>query len=432
MTAQSRYDVIVVGAGLAGMFAGALAARRGARTLVIARGLGGTHLGPGTVDVRGYDGARRLVNNPEAEINQKPGQRHPSMLAGLPALREALAEFQKMCAAAGYPLIGALDENFFLPTAMGAVRPTCLAPESFAAGEVRQTGELALARLPGFRDFFADLVAANLSAAGYPARVVSLDLLDAPIRRDSFATDLARLFDDPGYREKVAHHWRAALKGVTRLGLPAILGLRETDGAWRDLRARLDIELFEIPILPPSVPGMRLFNILKKTLEAAGGRVTIGPGIKGWVNADHTSQSRMQAARTVAARTTTARIAAGVIAETAGGPRYYAARHIILATGSFRHGGLEAPTKGKIIETVFGLPVMTNEEWFAPLYSEAQPYARFGVRVNEKMQPVNEAGEVIYENVFAVGGLLAGADRNGEGSREGIDLATAWAAISNL
>jgi anaerobic glycerol-3-phosphate dehydrogenase len=38
---------------------------------------------------------------------------------------------------------------------------------------------------------------------------------------------------------------------------------------------------------------------------------------------------------------------------------------------------------------------------------------------------------VIYENVFAVGGLLAGADRNSEGSREGIDLATAWAAVRN-
>ena len=46
---QARYDVIVVGAGLAGLFAGALAARRGARTLVIARGQGGTHLGPGTI-----------------------------------------------------------------------------------------------------------------------------------------------------------------------------------------------------------------------------------------------------------------------------------------------------------------------------------------------------------------------------------------------
>jgi hypothetical protein len=34
--------------------------------------------------------------------------------------------------------------------------------------------------------------------------------------------------------------------------------------------------------------------------------------------------------------------------------------------------------------------------------------------------------------VRAVGGLLAGADRRAEGSREAIDLATAWAAVARL
>lgn len=410
MKAQASYDIIIVGAGLAGMFAGALAARRGARTLVIARGVGGTHLGPGTVDVWGYDHARQLVAEPGAALRTLTPP-HPLARAGLPALREALTEFQKICGAAGYLLAGALDRNFFLPTALGAIRPTCLAPESFVAGDVRQPGELTLARLPGFRDFFADLAAANLSAAGYAARVVSLELPNAPARRDAFATDLARLFDDANYRAEVASRWRDALKSVTRLGLPAILGLENAAAARRDLSDRLGLDLFEIPILPPSVPGMRLFNILRDATREAGGLVTIGPGITGWVQQGH---------------------AVGVTAETAGGPRKYAARTLILTTGSFRHGGLEAPAKGQVKESVFDLPVLTDEQWFAPLYWEAQPYARFGVRVNAKMQPVDADGKVTYPNVFAVGGLLAGADRNTEGSREGIDLATAWVAVNGL
>jgi glycerol-3-phosphate dehydrogenase subunit B len=411
-SAQAAYDVIVVGAGLAGMFAGALAARRGARVLVIARGLGGTHLGPGTVDVWGYDRARQLVAEPEAALKTLAAP-HPLALAGLPALHAALAEFQKICEAFGYPLAGALDRNFYLPTALGAVRPTCLAPESFIAGDVRQPGEVTLARLPGFRDFFADLAVANLNAAGYAARAVSLDLPNAPARRDAFATDLARLFDNANYRAEIANRWRDALKGVTRLGLPAILGLENAAAARRDLVDKLGVELFEIPILPPSVPGIRLFNILRDAIHEAGGRVTIGPGLTGWVE-----QGR----------------ALGVIVETAGGPRKYAARaRLILATGGFRHGGLEAPAKGKVHESVFNLPVLAGEQWFAPLYGEAHPYARFGVRVNAVgMQPVDADGKVIYPNVFAVGGLLAGADRNGEGSREGIDLATAWQAVEGL
>jgi glycerol-3-phosphate dehydrogenase subunit B len=82
-----------------------------------------------------------------------------------------------------------------------------------------------------------------------------------------------------------------------------------------------------------------------------------------------------------------------------------------------------------ICETVLDLPVAQVAEWFAPAYWNAQPYARFGVRVNAQMRPVDEWGAEIYPNVLAVGGLLAGADRIGEGSREGIDLATAWKAL---
>ncbi len=423
MNAQASYDIVVVGAGLAGMFAGALAARRGARALVVAQGVGGTHVGPGTIDVWGYephpptpDGRSRrergsLATNPQAELEILEAPQHPLRLAGLPALREALTAFQTLCEAAGYPLAGALDRNFFLPTALGAVRPTCLAPESFAAGDVRQPGAIGLARLAGFRDFFADLAAANLSAAGYSTCVVALDLPHAPTRRDAFATDLARLFDDGNYRAEVAHHWRDALKGVARLGLPAILGLESAAAARRDLNDKLGVELFEIPTLPPSVPGMRVFNILRDAILEAGGRVTTGPRVTGWVEKGKV---------------------AGVIAETAGGPRKYPALSVILATGGFRHGGLEAPGKGQVRERVFDLPVSSIEPWFALAYWDAHPYARFGVNVNDEMKPVDANEKVIYPNLYATGGLLAGADRNGEGSREGIDLATAWKAVNGL
>jgi glycerol-3-phosphate dehydrogenase subunit B len=81
---------------------------------------------------------------------------------------------------------------------------------------------------------------------------------------------------------------------------------------------------------------------------------------------------------------------------------------------------------------VFDLPVGSIEPWFAPAYWDAHPYARFGVNVNDEMKPVDTNEKVIYPNLYATGGLLAGADRNGEGSREGIDLATAWKAVSGL
>ena len=412
---QAAYDVIIVGAGLAGLFAGWLAARRGARVLVIARGLGNIQLGTGTIDVWARTPAGEPAQNPLAEVEQLSAP-HPLVLAGLPALRAAFDALQTLCAAANYPLAGQLDHNHFLPTALGAPRPTCLAPRSFTGGELRQPEELALADLPGFRDFYAGYAAANLRAAGHPARALPLPLPRAPARRDAYATDLARLLDKPDYRATLAAAWRPALEGVRRLGVPALLGLNAPAIAWRDLSDRLGLELFEIPVLPPSVPGMRLFNLLRAAVESAGGRVTVGPLVRGWVTAPAASGMPVS----------------GVVAETAGGPRRYAAQAVILATGGFRHGGLVAPGPGQAIETVFGLPVQTGDNWFAPLYFQSHPYARFGLAVNDCMQPAAPGGQPLFPNLFAIGGLLAGADRLGEGCREGVDLASAWRAVAGL
>ena len=417
-TPQAAYDVVVVGAGLAGLFAGTLAARRGARTLVIARGQGGTQLGAGTIGVWGFDGDSQPAASPTGAWAERVDPRHPLALAGPPALQSALAELQAVCAAGGYPMVGSPERNYFLPTALGAVRPACLVPESFAAGELRPNdsdaaGELLLAEVPGFRDFYAAYAAANLRAAGHNARAVRLELPRMPARRDAFATDLARMLDGERYRAEVARLWRPHLKVAGRLGLPAVLGYQHAADAGRDLSEKLGLPVFEIPLLPPSVPGMRLHDVLVAALRAAGGRIIVGPRVTGWLPDPAERQARVL----------------GVAAETAGGPRRYAAGSVILATGGFRHGGLTAPAAGQARESVFDLPVATGSDWFAPLYWGAQPYARFGVRVNASMQPVAAGGEPIYQNVWAAGGLLAGADRRGEGSREGIDLASAWKAV---
>jgi glycerol-3-phosphate dehydrogenase subunit B len=408
---QARYDVVVVGAGLAGLFAGTLAARRGLGTLVVARGLGGTHLGSGTIGVWGYAADGKPAEDPLTEAERQAGPEHPLRLAGFAALEAAVAVLQSMAGAAGYPLEGGLHHNHWLPTALGAVRPACLAPQSFAAGEVRDPAEITLGEIPGFRDFYAGYAAANLTNAGHPARAVTLELPYGPARRDAFATDLARLMDRETYRASAAQLWRPALKGAARLGLPAILGLNSGAAAWRDLSEKLGLPSFEVPLLPPSVPGMRLFNVLQAALEAAGGRLIVGPGVSGWVE-----QGRVL----------------GIAAETAGGPRRYAAAQLILATGGFRHGGLRALAPGRAHEAVLDLPVALAPDWYAPMYWGQHPYARFGVQVNPAMQPVDAAGSVLYDNVRAVGGLLAGADRRAEGSREGIDLATGHKAVAQL
>ena len=65
------------------------------------------------------------------------------------------------------------------------------------------------------------------------------------------------------------------------VGFPAVLGLKESGAVWRELQERLERPVFEVPTLPPSVPGMRLYALLRRQLREAGARVVVGDSVVG-------------------------------------------------------------------------------------------------------------------------------------------------------
>nr|MBI2904166.1 anaerobic glycerol-3-phosphate dehydrogenase subunit B [Chloroflexota bacterium] len=392
------YDLLIIGSGLSGLFAACCSARRGKRVLLIARGIGSTHIGAGTIGV---------MNNPADLEAAFASPDHPYAKAGRRALEAALAELQTICAEHDYPLHGELMRNLTLPTAAGSTRQTCLAPQTMIAGDLARPEPFALAGLPGFRDFDAALAAANLNVKSIP-----LPLPGAPAHRDSYATDLALLLDRPDYREALIAAWKPLLKNAPpRLGLPAILGLAHSAQAHGHLQSALGLELFEIPLLPPSVPGMRLFDLLRDDLAAHGGRLILGPTATGQIHEGR----------------------ATVTADANGRTKTHTAETIVLATGGFLHGGLAAESNGAVHETVFNLPVDTaglgaRTHWTSEVFFGPHPFSRFGIRVNNYLQPLDASGKPAAHNLLAIGSLLAAADRLTEGSREGIELATAWKA----
>ena len=73
---MSHHDVVVVGTGLAGLTAAVRLAESGARVLVLAKGVGATHLSAGTIDVLGY--APERVERPrEALAGSRRAARPP-------------------------------------------------------------------------------------------------------------------------------------------------------------------------------------------------------------------------------------------------------------------------------------------------------------------------------------------------------------------
>ncbi len=277
MRSQLHFDAVVIGGGTAGLTAGTRLAQAGAKVAVLAKGHGSTHLSPGTIDVLGYTPAR--VTSPRDSVARLISERpdHPYALTGADAIAESLAWFAD-CAAhgplPGYGYVGSLDRNLLLPTAMGVLRPSAMIPSTMAAGEASGLGNVAIVSIPALREFHPALCAANLSAEGIPSRGISLQL---PMERaDMSPTGMARHFDDPHWRGHFCAQLLPILRGEDAVGLPAMLGLRDPVAAVTDLEQRLGRKVFEIPTLPPSVPGMRRYEILRAALRAASGRLALG------------------------------------------------------------------------------------------------------------------------------------------------------------
>jgi glycerol-3-phosphate dehydrogenase subunit B len=405
MRGELHYDAVVIGAGTAGLVAGTRLAQGGARVCVLAKGVGSTHLAPGTIDVLGY--APDRVREPGTALEQLVASRpdHPYALIGADAVAPALDWFQARVAEGplpGYQYVGSLARNQLLPTAVGALRPSALVPETMSSGDAGGLTRVCIVGMRALRDFHPSLCAANLQQAGIQSRAVSLEL--ALERADMSALGLARRFDDAAWRARFCAELSLRLGGEEHIGLPAMLGIRDPHDAWSDMEHRLGRRVFEIPTLPPSVPGMRLFEILRTALRRAGGRLVLGPEVV----AAERAGARLMAVRALAA----------------GRDTRYVARWIILASGGFASGGIELDSSWNTRERVLGLALRgvpaSGEPRFSSTYLTEQPIARVGVAVDSQLRAEG------IDNVLVAGAALPGAVPWREGSGEGIALASGY------
>ena len=414
-TAVSR--VVVIGAGLAGLVAANRLAGRGLSVTLLTKGIGGLQLGQGTIDVLGY--APDRVTNPVLTLSAIASAQpeHPYAVIGAGPLHTGVEYLKELLG----PdlLVGDVETNYQLPTAVGAIRPTCLASPSMVAGHVRDGQQVVVVGLRRLKDFHPKLIAANLARTPLPdggrltARSLSVDVPARDGEVDSSGLTYARAFDDPGFRERFATTLAPFLAEGETVGLPAVLGLKDL-AAWRDVAERLGHPVFEIPLPPPSVPGMRLNEALTALAKAAGVRIVNG-------------------SRTVAVRVSDG-VVRGVTVATAGAPREFTADVFVLATGGFESGSLALDSHGRVTETLFGLPLGGTEGDLVhgDYWGAEQPLFRVGVRVAKDMRVVDAGGTVVHPNLFAAGGIIGGSSRWAEKSGDGVALASAVQAADAI
>lgn len=406
-------DVVVIGAGLAGLSCAVELAERGANVFVAAKGMAATHWSHGSVDVAAPPGAPTSAAG-VASLARRP--EHPyARLAD--DVAPAVAAHLDRLAVAGLPHVGALGDPFVsMPTAVGTHRPVALLPLAQAA--VRDGWDdvgLCYVGFERFRDAWPAYAARNVQRRpfpGAPARIAAVEVT-LPALRDLHnlnALTLARSFDDPAWRAPALRAIAAARPpGRWRMVLPAVVGLADHAAAFAEAAAFLDGPPIEVVSVPPSIPGVRLWQALRGRLVALGGRLQWGFPI---VDVERDGD-RITAVRS----------------EGASRPFRIAADAFVLATGGIAGGGVRAMPDGTLVERVFGLPVSAppREGWFADDALAAQPIEAAGILTDDALHPLDGP-----RNVSVIGSALAGMRYLDERCGDGVALASAHRAARLL
>ncbi|HXN02211.1 MAG TPA: anaerobic glycerol-3-phosphate dehydrogenase subunit GlpB [Candidatus Dormibacteraeota bacterium] len=414
-----KCDVAVVGSGLAALVATRTLQRAGRDPVLIWPGLSSLYFLYATVDVLGYANATSAqpVEEPVAAVRQLIAQNpdHPYARAGLAALQDGSSLLLEWLREAGFNWQGTLTRNLLLPTAMGTPKPSCLVPTSMVAGDLQRDEPIAFCGFDGYQDFIPELAASNLSRSwnGGHRSVTAVRVSLPGVKPDRLFTsiDLARSFEDATFRREVAARLRHAVKDDgARLGVPAVLGLTHDTDVHAEFEKESGHPVFEIPTLPPSVLGLRLFDRLRRHIQETGVEMI-------WAAPAHEAE-----------------VANGrclrIHLKSAGREQPVEARAFVLALedavdGAWRAGAhtVRDPFFHQVLAQHATPAERTDESLFAP-----QPFATVGYPISDRLQPVGNDGQPLASNVFVAGGGMAGYDPTGIKARGGMAIATGYRA----
>ena len=413
-------DVLVIGGGLAGLTSALKAAREGADVRLVSYKQSSLRHASGLVDLLGYtpDG-EGPVTDPYAAMSDLHDD-HPYQTVGVETVREAMGLFDDVTDYRG----DHTETNALLPTHGGTVKPTARYPTGAAAGLASDDRDVLLVGLESMVDFDAPHAAAHLEAAGVPFDVRGETIrFPGDLQADAKITRYAKLLDTngevavrgrkKGARDALAEQINTVHEKEPRVGFPAILGDDHTDAVRAALEEKIGADVFEVPMGPPSLPGLRLEDRLFEALDASGASFETGNPVVDF-DADG---DRIET----------------VYIEKNGARIPNSADQYILATGGLVGKGIESDRES-VHEPIFDCHIEHGEdryEWFDGDAFGDHPFARFGVETDETLRPLTASDSVEFENLRAAGSVLGGYDFQAEKSGSGVSIATGYMAGEN-
>jgi glycerol-3-phosphate dehydrogenase subunit B len=420
-SSNQKYDLAIIGSGLAAMAAAVFAVNRGISTVIVGSP-GGSWLTGGLIDLMGVHpiAVGNTWDNPwaaiEAVVNDIPG--HPYARMEREDIKTGLQEFYSILNGAGLPYCFRDDRNSNLVTAFGMLKTTHGVPQTMWPGvqAFKRKASCLVVDIQGLKGFSANLPAERLKSQWPGLKTLSIGSVYGEQVHEINPVPLAHDLEIAEYRQKLAGLIRPHIRDVEFVGLPAILGIYQADTVASELSKLLEREVFEIPAMPPSIPGLRLKEALLRLLPEKGVSCLFQKQI---LNATSTARQgfSLDVGRTESELT-------------------ISADGVLLASGRFLGGGLISDHLS-IKEPIFDLPVTQPEHrkcWHMDRFfdSGGHPVNMAGLETDSKLRPLNGNGNPKHELLFAAGSILAHHDGNRMKCGSGVSVATAYGAVKSF
>jgi glycerol-3-phosphate dehydrogenase subunit B len=421
MTNEHRHvscQLAIVGTGLAGFAAAVFAGNRGLSTALTGN-TGALAYTTGYLDLLGaMDGGGPPLDDPWPAIQslQTTRPEHPLCRLSPASIRAAFAEFTSFLCGAGlnYSPPGQRNETVLTPA--GTLKKTLCMPSTMASGTAALAGRqpCLIADFRGLKGFSARQVVANLGS-NWPGLIAARLAFPGMDHGELYPEVMARALEVAATRRQLAELLRKAAGDVTTVGLPAILGIHRPDRVRAELEEMTGLRIFEIPTMPPAVPGIRLRELLEQVLPQRG--TTLIP---------------QQKVRSL----TFARNHVHLELTDNYGPIVIEAEAVILATGRFLSGGLVADPGG-IRESLINLTVRQpgcRSDWFREIYTDRRghPINRAGLVVDDCCRPLTADGRPFDRRLFAAGIILANQDWIRSRCGAGVAIASACRSVQEV
>ncbi|WP_372755590.1 anaerobic glycerol-3-phosphate dehydrogenase subunit GlpB [Labilibaculum sp.] len=410
-----KFDNIIIGGGLSGLTCGIKLAEQGRKCAIISSGQSAIHFFSGSYDLLGKANGKE-VKNP-LDGMKTLAKNHPYQRVGLENVARLVEEAPQLLKRAGLNFSGKANQNHFVLTPMGIMKPTWLTIEDFTCFDHKDSfpwEKAVILNFSGFLDFHTLFIKDGLTKFDIDAQVKNFAMKEfEAIRRNPSemrSTNIAKVFDQGKALEEFVQKVNELSQGFDVVILPAVFGLFNKEVA-SELKLKINKSVVLVPAIPPSVPGIRSQILLRKRFEELGGTYFLG---------DNVEEGCIENQKLVSIQTNNH------------GDIKLKADQFILASGSFYSKGVVA-ARDKLYEPIFGLDIdgdVDSSKWLDEKFFEDQPYMHYGVKTDNKFRALLKGQPI--ENLYVAGSVLGGANALKEGSGAGISLLTSLHVAGQL